>query len=196
MKNFIKVFLVILLLFAGFIGYQYIKFHTLPAGTNVCIEKPQTSGCDVNKINTLGWEDSPFVSGDGQKFYFMYNSWQLFPVFIGGQVYHPGIVRPGHNTNMQNPAGEKSSQYVAEKKSDGTWTTPVRLFEGCCAMTHDGKTFYYQIEIISGNNDIVSITQKSDGTWGEPVNFGPAISSDLVEDNPHISFAMTLSRLG
>ncbi|HMU96504.1 MAG TPA: hypothetical protein PKA08_06980, partial [Elusimicrobiota bacterium] len=37
-----------------------------------------------SRINTPGWADSPFISRDGQRLYFMYSRWDFGPFFLGG----------------------------------------------------------------------------------------------------------------
>lgn len=159
---------------------------------NWCITNPQTRECDSAKINTLGWEDSPHISGDGKKLYFMFITWNMFPSFEGKESYPTGLLRPGHVASPVSPWQEKAGTYVAEKQLDGAWSAPQLVkSDMCCAMTHDGKTFYYQREVQkpgeTQNNDIVMISQRTDDGWSEPVNLGPAINTEHTEDNPFIS---------
>ncbi len=153
----------------------------------ICTVRAEARECDATKVNTIGWEDSPFISPDGQKLYFMYNSWNLMPVFTGGKAYKTGLLRPGQ-TEGDSPWQEEAGWYVSTKRDDGTWSSPERLFDGCCAMTNDEKTWYYQRpgEGMDYAN-IHLLAQNGNGSWGAPQNLGDAVNTEHIEDNPHLS---------
>ncbi|MCH7902269.1 PD40 domain-containing protein [archaeon] len=141
------------------------------------------------KINTLGWEDSPYVTPDDKEFYFMYNPWNFFPIFSGGLPSRSGPDRLGHQTESVNPFA-MSEIYVSTKTPTG-WSTPVNLGigEGCCAMVSADKQTIYYAKLIKGQQtDIYLARKQSDGSWGEPISIGSSINSSSKEINPHISF--------
>lgn len=145
------------------------------------------------KINTAGWADSPFVSGDGQRLYFMYSRWNFFPFFLGGAPELRGPDRPGLHKDTLNPFDE-SDIYVTTRRSDGRWGTPVNMtLNGpggdASGMEYlNGQGFVWiKPSAPSGMPDIYVSTRDAQGRWGTPVSLGPAINTTAVEDNPHLS---------
>ena len=144
---------------------------------------------ESHKINTLGWEDSPYVTPDDKEFYFMYNPWNFFPIFQGGLPVRDGPDRLGHQTDTFNPFA-MSEIYVSSKTSSG-WSTPVNLGigEGCCPMVSADKQTLYYSKLIEGQETDTYLARKNpDGSWGEPVSISPVINSSKKDINPHISF--------
>jgi len=148
-------------------------------------------------INTAtGWSDSPFISGDGQRLYFMYSRYDFGPWIISGGTQPPvlsGPDRPGLHHSTQ--PFDESDIYVATRNPDGTWSEAVNL--GLNAAYGDssgmeinsGNTFVW----LQGNgtaNNIVMASRMPAGTWGPAVDLGPGIndhSPGVIQDNPHIS---------
>ena len=148
-------------------------------------------------INTAtGWSDSPAISRDGQRLYFMYSRYDFAPWIVSGGAQMPvltGPDRPGlhHSDN----AFDESDIYMATRKPDGTWTEPVNLgFNGDYGdssgmETNGGNTFVW----LRGNgatNNIVMANRNANGSWGSPVDPGAAIndhSPGVQQDNPHLS---------
>ena len=160
-------------------------------------DSPSTPLTERVGINTAtGWSDSPFISGDGQRLYFMYSRYDFAPFILSGGTASPvlaGPDRPGLHHSSQ--PFDESDIYVATKNVDGTWSEPVNLglngaWGDASGMEIDvGRTFVW----LQGNgttNKIVMATRNVDGTWGPAVAFGPGIndhSSGVFQDNPHIS---------
>lgn len=144
------------------------------------------------KINTAGWADSPYISRDGQRLYFMYSRWNFFPFFLGGAPDLRGPDRPGlhHDANPW----EESDVYVATRRSDGRWGTPVNMglngpggdASGMEFLNGDGFV-WIKPTAPSGMPDIYVSTRDARGRWGAPANLGPAINTTALEDNPHLS---------
>jgi|GEM_PF-2091678 len=150
-----------------------------------CLAHKDEEVCDVRRINTIAWEDSPYISPDGKKLYFMFISWNLMDMLAGrGKAYMTGLVRPGHTENADNPFAEQPGWYMSEKLSGGRWSEPVRVFDGCCAMSRDNTTWYYQKGGQFGSTDIHTITRNG-SVWGAPKNLGANINTAHTEDNPH-----------
>jgi Tol biopolymer transport system component len=149
-------------------------------------------------INTeTGWSDSPFISRDGKRLYFMYSRYDFAPWIKSGGSVMPqptGPSRPGLHQSSTNPFDE-SDIYMSIKQSDGSWSEPVNLgfngdFGDSSGMEiNSGNTFVW----LRGNgvtNDIVYANKNTDGSWSSPVSLGAGInnhSAGVLQDNPHIS---------
>ena len=149
----------------------------------------------AKKINTAGWSDSPFISRDGKRLYFMYSRYDFAPWLLGGSpslIQIKGPERAGLQKNTTNPFDE-SDIYMSTKNTDGSWSEPVNLglngaFGDSSGMEiNNGETFVW----LRGNgitNNIVSTTKNANGTWGPVTDFGANINvSGKIQDNPHIS---------
>src|SRR6267154_5666301 len=111
-----------------------------------------------------GWSDSPFISGDGQRLYFMYSRYDFAPWVISAGAQPPvlsGPDRPGlhHSTN---PFDELDI-CVATRNPDRTWAEAVNL--GLNGAYAD-----------SGGSNIVTANRNPDGTWGPAADPGPGIN--------------------
>jgi hypothetical protein len=147
-------------------------------------------------INTgTGWSDSPFISRDGQRLYFMYSRYNFAPYIKSAGANPPvltGPDRPGlHHSN--NPWDE-SDIYVATKLSGGGWSEPLALglngpYGDAGGMEIDnGNTFVWlQGNGVTANNIVIAVKQP-DGSWGPATD--PGINDhvpDVVQDNPFLS---------
>lgn len=156
-----------------------------------------TPPADHVPINTAGgWSDSPFISRDGKRLYFMYSRYNFGPFILSGGTTTPVIAgpdRPGlhHSTN----AFDESDVYVATKNSDGTWSEPVNLglngaYGDASGMEINGGNTFVWLQGNGTTNNIVMANKNADGTWGAAVDLGAGIndhSTGVFQDNPHIS---------
>lgn len=148
-------------------------------------------------INTAsGWSDSPSISRDGQRLYFMYSRYDFGPWIISGGTTTPvvsGPDRPGLH-HSANPWDE-SDIYMATRNPDGTWSEAVNLglngdYGDSSGMEIDGGNTFIWLQGNGAGNDIVMASKALDGTWSGPVNLGPGIndhSAGVFQDNPHLS---------
>lgn len=146
-------------------------------------------------INTgTGWSDSPHISRDGQRLYFMYSRYNFGPWILSGGAIAPvvsGPDRPGLHKSDTNPFDE-SDIYVATKNADSSWSEPVPLgFNGAYGDSSgmeidDGNTFVW-LRGDGSSSRIVMAHKNPDQTWGAPIDFGSAINDSATQDNPHIS---------
>lgn len=135
------------------------------------------------KINDNGnWDDSPFISADGQHLYFMSNPYDFWPVHLGGQPVFVGPARPGHRSST-NP-WDDSNVYVADRLTATTWRQPRSLYVGCCAMTNDGVVFYTQKTAPGGANQDLYAVIFQNGV-ASPVWLGANVNTTSQETNPH-----------
>ncbi len=179
-----------------------ILFVNCSSASNSTNTSPGTSNTQATKIpiNTLtGWSDSPFVSRDGQRLYFMYSRYNFAPSIKSGGTQSPtlgGPDRPGlHKVASGGNPYDESDIYMSTKGPDGTWGEAVNLglngaYGDSSGMElNNGNTFIW----LQGNgttNNIVMANKNADGTWATPVDLGTGInnhSAHVVQDNPHIS---------
>lgn len=148
-------------------------------------------------INTgTGWSDSPFISRDGQRLYFMYSRYNFGPWILSNGAVVPvasGPDRPGLHKSS-NPFDE-SDIYVATKQADGTWSEPVNLglngsYGDSSGMEIDGGNTFIWLRGDGSYNNIVMATHNPDGSWGAVIDPGAGINdhaSGVIQDNPHLS---------
>ncbi len=149
----------------------------------------------ASAINTVGYEDSPYLSPDGRQFYFMYTPWQTWPMFNGQPPMLIGPERPGHHPAPDSNPFEDSDIYVATRQADGTWSAPVNMGfnddrADCCAMTWDGVTFAYQrTQTVNSALSDLALVQRQGGSWQRLILPAPVNLPTSSESNPHLTAA-------
>jgi len=143
-----------------------------------------------------GWSDSPFISGDGQRLYFMYSRYDFAPWIISAGVQPPVLSGPDRAGlhHSANPFDEFDI-YVARRNPDGTWAEAVSLgLNGAYAdsggMEINGGNTFVWLQANGTASNIVMANRNPDGTWGPAVDPGPGIndhSAGVLQDNPHLS---------
>ncbi len=157
-----------------------------------------SEGQDPGRVNTAGWEDSPFLSHDGRRLYFMYSPYNFWPIFTGGSPVKVGPARPGHHEPPCGSPWMDADTYVVERRDDGTWGTPENLgfnagfTDSCGMMTRDGRRFCYLTRTVGGpeNPTIHGVERNDDGTWGLPRDIGVGLAEPQHGHpctNPHLS---------
>lgn len=148
-------------------------------------------------INTAtGWSDSPSISRDGQRLYFMYSRYDFGPWIISGGATQPvlaGPDRPGLH-HSANPWDE-SDIYMATRNPDGSWSEAVNLglngaYGDASGMEIDGGNTFIWLQGNGAGNDIVMASKAPDDTWNTPVGLGPGVNdhtAGVFQDNPHLS---------
>ncbi|MBK9294633.1 MAG: PD40 domain-containing protein, partial [Oligoflexia bacterium] len=151
----------------------------------------------ATKINTsAGWSDSPFISRDGQRLYFMYSRYNFAPWILSSGATMPVLTgQDREGLHKSNQPWDESDIYMSTKNSDGTWSTPVNMgFNGAYGDSsgmefNNGNSFIWLQGNGVGNNIVIS-HKDINGTWSNPevlnsnINF---ISQGVYQDNPHIS---------
>lgn len=171
-----------------------VKGQGNSAEVAACSASPAAADCNTQRINTRGWEDSPYLTPDGKHLYFMYNPFNFFEMFFGGEIKKLGPDRPEFKTANPSDPWSSSNTYVSERLPGGGWSAPVRVpwdrTEGsCCAMPNgDGSAAYFQTGAAGGapHQDIVYVQRQTDGSWSAPIYMGPEINTTGIEDNPHL----------
>ena len=152
---------------------------------------------DVTKINTVGWQDSAFISPDGNELYFAYMPYAqkiFMDIYFGKvseeEVQRRGPIRPGNHGNFN------FDTYKAVKNEDGIWGIPTNLNINSdyslysAKLSYDGNELYYVIREYDKNygaDDIYVSKKLLDGTWSPPENLGPNINTPFREDHPSLS---------
>ena len=149
-------------------------------------------------INTNGgWSDSPFISRDGQRLYFMYSRWDFGPWIESGFTQLPvlrGPDRPGLHESDVNPFDE-SDIYISTRNPDGSWGEPVNLglngpYPDYSGMEINGPNTFLWMHGNGAVDDVVTATRNPDGSWTPPVSLGATIndhSAGVAQDNPYMS---------
>ena len=152
---------------------------------------------DITKINTVGWQDSAFISPDGNELYFAYMPYAqkiFMDIYFGKiseeEVQRMGPIRPGNHGNFN------FDTYRAVKNEDDTWSTPINLNINSdyslysAKLSYDGNELYYAIREYDKNygaDDIYVSKKLPDGTWSPPENLGPNINTRFRDDHPSLS---------
>lgn len=174
-----------------------IIFVALTSQKNPSNYGPPQIDEDITKINTVGWQDSVFISPDGNELYFAYMPYTQ-PVFMDiyfgriseEDVQRRGPIRPGNHGNMN------FDTYKAVRNEDGTWGTPINLNINSyyhlysAKLSFNGNELYYAIRDYDKNygaDDIYVSKKLFDGSWGPPENLGPNINTRFREDHPSLS---------
>jgi hypothetical protein len=150
---------------------------------------------EILKINSSGWVDSPWISGDGMRMYFMYSRYNFLPTVLdpGKLPRLEGPMRKGHIAVDSNPYHD-SDIYMSMKKPDGSWSKPVHLGfnddkgDCCHVFVNNFKRVYYTKENGADGTDIYYRDLDNIGNYpiGPPV-LVPGINSSDNEDNPHVN---------
>jgi hypothetical protein len=148
-------------------------------------------------INTAGWSDSPFISRDGKRLYFMYSRYDFGPWILSGGATPPRLAGPdraGLHKSSTNPFDE-SDIYVSTLNADGSWSEPVAMgFNGnwgdSSGMEINNGNGFVWLRGDGAVNDIVTATRNQDGSWTTPLVLGGGINAHgtgILQDNPHLS---------
>ncbi len=145
-------------------------------------------------INTDGWADSPFISRDGQRLYFTYSRWNLFPLFTNETPKLRGPDRQGlHHVDDVKNAVDESDMYVATRRSDGSWSEAVPLpFNSPGADStgmEAGNGFYFSHSTKPGGPLHIYVSYKDKtGKWTAAEPLSSKISTEQwIETNPHVA---------
>lgn len=143
-------------------------------------------------INTAGWSDSPFISRDGQRLYFMYSRWNFFPTFTGGLPALLGPDRPDlQKQSLATNPYDESDIYVATRHANGGWSDaqamPFNFAGGDASGMEVGDSFYYARSPGGGANPDIFVSTRSGSVWSTPQGLSAVINSNHVEDNPHVA---------
>jgi len=126
-------------------------------------------------INTAGGEDSPFITPDGQDFYFWFT--------------------PDVNIPPQNQVYDRVTGIYRSKRANGQWTEPERVF-----LTYydepslDGAHTVWDSELWFGSaragnyRDLdIWIAKLTDGHWSNWVNAGERLNREIEIGELHIT---------
>lgn len=187
----------------GYMMYMMCGLATKETGAvhgvhlKICRAKKNKYSNESKKINTTGWSDSPSISRDGQRLYFMYSRWDFAPWIISGDINTLKVVGPdrlGLHQSSVNPFAE-SDIYMSTKNNDGTWSEPVNVglngdFGDASGMEFNNGNSFIWLRGNGSTNHLVIAHKNADGTWGAPIDMGTTINlpaSGQEQDNPHIS---------
>lgn len=154
-----------------------------------CSSSPSMPPAGRVGINTAaGWSDSPFISGDGRRLYFMYSRYDFAPFILTGGTQAPvlaGPDRPGLHHSSQ--PFDESDIYMATRAAAGSWSEPVNLglngsYGDASGMEIDGGRTFVWLQGNGTTNKLVMATKAATSgprraprargltrsTWGRP----------------------------
>lgn len=185
------------------VATSIILLAIITACRDESLPKPKTGTDGISnpsaKINTSGWADSPFISRDGNRLYFMYSRW-VFGEFIADPNRDPALLRiagpdrPGLHKSTQ--AFEESDIYVSYRSNNGTWSAPENLglngpFGDASGMEFNNGNSFIWLQ----DGEITIAHRSANGSWQATMLPSPSINmhgnlpdgSYIFQDNPHIS---------
>lgn len=130
------------------------------------------------KINIGGWTDSPQISPDGKRLYFMYSPLDFEAISARQEYKRGGPNRPGATTTGDSVRELANFDiFEATRGDNGSWkvsaisaiNTPDHL-EICPSITFSGKRLYFvrSGRIGKKGKDVVYVSQRSGNSWGKP----------------------------
>jgi hypothetical protein len=142
----------------------------------------------ADPINTAGWEDSAFISDDGNTLYFGYSPLDYYAFTQNSHV----VVGPIGPPKRPNQHGDFFDIYEA-RIQNGSWilenssanSEDPMLHEAAIGVNKDqSKMAFIRFD---PEGDIYLTTRQQDGLWSTPVPLSSPINTQCVEDNPHLS---------
>lgn len=161
-------------------------------------------------INTLGWEDAPSISPDGNTLYFTIGENldvdSYYSKKSGGKWSKP---KP-HSFNTDDlPEGAVHTQdnkllYFAAIRADSIGSADIYIFENGQVknigapintkdlesepyISPDGNTLYFGSNRSGSKGADIWFSKKVGGVWQEPVNIGEPVNSDKDETQPFVT---------
>jgi hypothetical protein len=148
-------------------------------------------------INTAtGWSDSPFISRDGQRLYFMYSRYDFGRWIARGGTVLPratGPDRPGLRKPSTGNPFDESDIYVATRQPDGTWSEPVNAgfngeFGDASGMEIEAGNAFVWLRGNGSQQEVVIARKQPSGGWSAPASISAGVNlASAVQDNPHLS---------
>ena len=148
-------------------------------------------------VSTPGWEDSGFISPDGDTLYFTYL--RIDPIIFAtqGQIRLSGPLRPGWPT--QPPYDTLGSELYRSTLVGGVWTEPQNLgstinlpeeLEGDEWVSADGNRMLFTNGTAAGPRGAQGIyyAERLNGGWQTPVLASAmGYPFDSADENPHLT---------
>lgn len=143
----------------------------------------------LGEVNTSGWEDGPYISGDANTLYFAYINIDLLKL--------PKVVPIGPNRDESRvcnpPCGQfpRPDLFYSTKDSQGRWQTPrpypltVLYPVGGITMVGESKAYFMQ-EKQDGLQTEICYAENISGEWQSPVRI-TALSSKYKDDDPYVT---------
>jgi hypothetical protein len=148
-------------------------------------------------VTTDGWEDSGFISPDGDTLYFTYLRIDAVTLFTTGQIRLSGPLRPGWPT--QPPYDTIGSEIYRSVRVAGAWTEPEHLdgainfpqeIEGDEWVSADGNRILFTNGISGGPRGARGIwyAERQGGVWMPAVLASTVgFPFDSLDENPHLT---------
>jgi hypothetical protein len=145
----------------------------------------------IEEVNTPGWEDGPYIAGDGNTLYFAYINIDLFKL--------PKVLSIGPNRDESKvcnpPCGQfpRPDLFYSTKDSQGRWQPPrphpltIPYPVGGIVMVGENKAYFMQ-EKQDGLQTEICYAENINGEWQPPVRI-PALSSKYKDDDPYVTSA-------
>ncbi len=138
-----------------------------------------------DSINTVGWEDSSFISADGTTLYFGYSRLDFSVLVFEGRLEVQGPERPGHRgIEFDIYTGTiNGNQWQVENLAVNA--NDMNFPEAAQGVDRNQETMAY-IRFTDGIGDVY-IARKNGGQWmpGQAIQGG--VNTNCSEDNPTLS---------
>jgi len=136
-------------------------------------------------INTPGWEDSAYITADGQTLLFAYANTDCSPL-INGSGSPLEVISP---TRQNDPENVEFDMYEATFAGD-EWQVQHHAANSAALKSEGaiGSNVAYDKMVYAGPfpHPDVHYIEKNDGVWGEPEALPVPVNTPCGEDNPHL----------
>lgn len=148
---------------------------------------PRSLPFAANGVNTLGWEDSAFISPDGQTLYFGYSRGNVTMLVNSGQQVADGPMRPGHHFDGFDiyEATIDGGAWVVTNSTVNTAGDWSEAAQGVDAGPT--RMAFIRFELTPGYNPNIYLADWNGTAWTNVTKAPAPINTDCEEDNTHLS---------
>ncbi len=135
-----------------------------------------------DSVNTVGWEDSAFISADGTTLYYGFTPLD-FSALMEGREEQTGVTMPGH-VGLGFDIYEATISGQDWSVSRSSVNNVADLHEAAIGLDRDQSTMAFVRFDPEGD---IFLAERDGQDWGTPEMLPAPIHSPCSEDNPHLS---------